>query len=277
MVKFGENVLYKVHIMVCPGTADKPFLQLIEWYRRRWWNIPHVIDDGVGDDVDAGGVAATDHVGKLVPVSWPGLQLIWDRLVPGPPGRSLDVLIWGRNLREENCWHHSSFSGLFFTKFMSTVFWGAVKSFKRLYLNSTKSLGSQELFALAGHRVPWPFEEMDNHLSWTTIGVAVILQKKKLCLWWANVTSSKGCPQMENFAMFYQQKAQNLSMWSIIEDRRNSVYAWTLKVWERKGRMKRAKHSSEKEPPVGTGGPFSPLCFALPILPFLSQTFRVQA
>ena len=33
-------------------------------------------------------------------------------------------------------------------------------------------------------------------------------------------------------------------------DRRNSVYAWTLKVWERKGRMGRAKHSGEK----GTGG-----------------------
>ena len=40
--------------------------------------------------------------------------------------------------------------------------------------------------------------------------------------------------------------------------------------------MGKAKHSSEK----GTGRsfprPFSLLCFALPILPFLSQTFRVQ-
>ena len=35
-----------------------------------------MIDYGVGDDVDAGGVAATDHVGKLVPISRPGLQLI---------------------------------------------------------------------------------------------------------------------------------------------------------------------------------------------------------
>ena len=42
-----------------------------------------------------------------------------------------------------------------------------------------------------------------------------------------------------------------------IGDRKNSVYAWTLKVWERKGRVARAKHSGEKGPPVTMGGPFS--------------------
>ena len=64
---------------------------------------------------------------------------------------------------------------------------------------------------------------------------------------------------------------------STIEDRRNSIYAWTLKCWERKGRMGRAKHSSEKGPPMVTEVPFSSLCFAPPIFPFLSQTSRVQA
>ena len=39
---------------------------------------------------------------------------------------------------------------------------------------------------------------------------------------------------------------------SLIGDRRNSVYAWTLKVWERKRRMGRAKHSSEKGTPLLT-------------------------
>ena len=63
---------------------------------------------------------------------------------------------------------------------------------------------------------------------------------------------------------------------SLIGDRRNSVYAWTLEVWERKGRMGRANTVVRR----GRGSfpqTFSLLCFALPILPFLSQTFRVHA
>ena len=44
-----------------------------------------------------------------------------------------------------------------------------------------------------------------------------------------------------------------------VGDRRSSVYAWTLKVWERKGRMGKAKHSSEK----GTGGAVL-ILFSLP-------------
>ena len=44
---------------------------------------------------------------------------------------------------------------------------------------------------------------------------------------------------------------------SLIGDRRNSVYDWTLKVWERKRRMGRAKHSSEK----GTGDTLAHYCW----------------
>ena len=39
----------------------------------------------------------------------------------------------------------------------------------------------------------------------------------------------------------------------LIGERRNSVYAWTLEVWERKGRMGTPKHRSEK----GRGVPHS--------------------
>ena len=63
----------------------------------------------------------------------------------------------------------------------------------------------------------------------------------------------------------------------IMGDRRISVYAWTLEVWERKGRMGTPKSRSEKggwgTPPC----PFSLLFSGVPILPFLSQTSRVQA
>ena len=41
--------------------------------------------------------------------------------------------------------------------------------------------------------------------------------------------------------------------------------------------MGRAKHSSEKGRGKLLSVPFSLLCFAFPILPFLSQTLRVQA
>ena len=66
------------------------------------------------------------------------------------------------------------------------------------------------------------------------------------------------------------------SMLYTIGDRRNSVYAWTLKVWERKGRVGRAIHSGEKGPPCHDGGsflttvfcPFPPSLFSLRHLEF---------
>ena len=41
--------------------------------------------------------------------------------------------------------------------------------------------------------------------------------------------------------------------------------------------VERGKHSSEKGTEGSLPRPFSLLCFALPILPFLPHTFRVQA
>ena len=58
---------------------------------------------------------------------------------------------------------------------------------------------------------------------------------------------------------------------SLIGDRRNSVYAWTLEVWERKGRMGRAKHTSEK----GTGGASHDLSHYC-VLPFPSFLFSLK-
>ena len=60
----------------------------------------HVIDDDVGDDVDAGRVAPLDHVNELVAGSRPGFQLVGDWLVPGPPLGALDMFIGRRNLRK---------------------------------------------------------------------------------------------------------------------------------------------------------------------------------
>ena len=57
----------------------------------------------------------------------------------------------------------------------------------------------------------------------------------------------------------------------VIGDRRNSVYAWTLKVWERKLRVGRAKHSSEK----GSGNLPSPSPSHDCVLPFPSSLFSL--
>ena len=53
----------------------------------------HVINDQVTNDINTGSIASSDHVGKLLAISGPRLQLVRDRLVTGPPLRTLDVLI----------------------------------------------------------------------------------------------------------------------------------------------------------------------------------------
>ena len=64
----------------------------------------------------------------------------------------------------------------------------------------------------------------------------------------------------------------NTSSWhDSIGDQRNSVYAWTLKVWERKGRMGSAKHSSEKG-----RGKLSPVPSHYCVLPFPSSLFSLK-
>ena len=133
------------------------------------------------------------------------------------------------------------------------------------------------------HYMPYPGLFCETIVSWVSPSFQNVLTKFNIFnhKYWPARARHKGTVEWDpdystswNLKGFGRKQPEtDLS----IGDRRNSVYAWTLKVWERKGRVGRAKHFDEKGPPVPTGGPFSLLCFALSILPFLSHTFRVQA
>ena len=51
-----------------------------------------MVDDSVHEDIDTGGLAPVHHLDELLPVARPALQLVADRLVPGPPLAPWDVL-----------------------------------------------------------------------------------------------------------------------------------------------------------------------------------------
>ena len=56
----------------------------------------HVVDHQISNDVDSSSIASADHAGELITVSGSGFQLPGNRLVPGPPLSTLDVLVgWG--------------------------------------------------------------------------------------------------------------------------------------------------------------------------------------
>jgi hypothetical protein len=56
-------------------------------------DVGHVIDDGIGIDVDAGRLATGDHLGELIACTAATLDEVTDRLVAGPPLRTRDVFL----------------------------------------------------------------------------------------------------------------------------------------------------------------------------------------
>lgn len=99
----------------------------------------HVVDDGIHNDIDTNAVALLDHVLEGAPVAGPALELVADRLVSGPPLASLDVLIWGA------------------------------------HLNSTETLGPQDIDTLVSDRVVTPFEQVhDGLLLVLAVGLSVV-------------------------------------------------------------------------------------------------------
>ena len=77
-------------------------------------------------------------------------------------------------------------------------------------------------------------------------------------------------PSIKTITTYYQTKF-NCRTVIRIGDRRNSVYAWTLKVWERKGRMGAQKLSSEKAKGGVPHPPFSLMFLGFPYSLFLSN------
>lgn len=65
----------------------------------------HVVDDKISNNVDSSSIASADHAGELITVSGSGFQLPGNRLVPGPPLSTLDVLVgWGDLNTTESFW-----------------------------------------------------------------------------------------------------------------------------------------------------------------------------
>src|SRR5690554_49547 len=83
-----------------------------------------MVDHGIGVHIHAGGVTTLDHVSKRAGVATAAVQLITYRLIAGPPGTALDMLLGRR------------------------------------YLNRTESFGAQEVFAFLGDVAPCPFKQM---------------------------------------------------------------------------------------------------------------------
>ena len=86
-------------------------------------------------------VTSVDHVDELLPVAGPGgVQLVGDRLVPGPPGPALDVL-------------HG-----------------------RRHLHTTEALRAENFGALVSHGVPGPFKQVNYRLLGVlTVGLSVAM------------------------------------------------------------------------------------------------------
>ena len=77
---------------------------------------------------DSNTVALIHHVDETVPVTRPALQFVGHGLVPGPPLAALDVLIGRR------------------------------------HLDTTESLGTEDLDTLVSDGVPGPLEQVDDGL-----------------------------------------------------------------------------------------------------------------
>ena len=139
-------------------------IRTFNWNKRRvrwqFYCSPHVVDYWVCNDIDTRSVAPPDHVGELVTVSGPRLKLVRDRLVTRPPGRALDMLHGGRDLKWKG---GKSEKNTTFSKWIE------------IYLDTTEALGSEILLAFIGDSVPRPLEQVDDNLLAIAIGLTVVL------------------------------------------------------------------------------------------------------